>query len=250
MTALPDPVDVLAFAPHPDDVEICAGGLLLKQADAGRRCVIVDFTQGEAGTRGTPEQRGQEAAAASRVLGLVGRENLRLPDTGLRVVPEQEEAVVAAIRRWRPRLVLSPCREDRHPDHLAAAELVRRAYYAATIQRAPGGGLPPHRPDALVEYFGHLEPTPSFVVDVSEVWERRMEAVACYGSQLGAAPARAGKEGVTNIASPDFRRRLEARYAYWGTRIGAAYGEPYRVDRMVPMDDPVETFRKRGWAVL
>lgn len=247
MHDLPEPADVLAFGPHPDDVEICAGGLLLRQAQAGRRCVIVDFTRGEASTRGTPEERAKEAEAAGRVLGLAARENLGLPDAGLRVVPEQEEAVVAAIRRWRPRVVLSPCREDRHPDHLAAAEMVRRAYYAATIGRAAGGGLPPHRPDALVEYFGHLEPTPSFIVDVTDVWQLRMQAVRCYGSQLGEGP-RGG--AVTNIASPDFARRLEARYAYWGSRIGAAYGEPFRVDRMVPVDDPLETFRKRGWAVL
>jgi bacillithiol biosynthesis deacetylase BshB1 len=247
MSELPEPADLLAFGPHPDDVEICASGLLLRQARAGRRCVIVDLTRGEAGSRGTPEGRAEESAAATQLLGLAARENLGLPDTGLRVIPEQEELVVAAIRRWRPRIVLSPCREDRHPDHLAAAELVRRAYYSATIGRAAGAGLPAHRADALVEYFGHLEPQPSFIVDVSEVWEQRMQVVACYGSQLGTGP---GGGPVTNIASPDFARRLEARYAYWGSRIGAAYGEPFRVDRMVPIDDPVVAFRKRGWAVL
>jgi LmbE family N-acetylglucosaminyl deacetylase len=161
--------------------------------------------------------------------------------------PEATDLFVAAIRRWRPRLVLSPCREDRHPDHVATAELVRRAYYLATIGKARGGGLPAHRPDALVEYYGHLEPTPSFVVDVSDVWEERWRLACCYASQLGLD----GAPGpVTNIAVPEFRRRLEARFAYWGARIGAAYGEPYRVDRVVPLDDPVAAFRKRGEAVL
>jgi LmbE family N-acetylglucosaminyl deacetylase len=180
-------------------------------------------------------------------MGLVGRENLELPDAGLHVNAEMMAPVVRAIRRWRPRLVLSPCREDRHPDHIAAAELIRRAYYGATIAKAPGSILPPHRPDALIEYFGHLEPQPSFIVDISAEWEERMAVMHCYASQLG-LDGSAGAQ--TNIASPEFLRRMEGRYAYWGSRIGASYGEPFRVDRMVPMDDPVEAFRKRGHAVL
>jgi LmbE family N-acetylglucosaminyl deacetylase len=178
---------------------------------------------------------------------LVSRENLNLPDSRVAVTPEATELFVTAIRRWRPRLVLSPCRDDRHPDHEATAELVRRAYYLATIGKASGGGLPAHRPDALLEYYGHLEPTPSFVVDVSDVWEERWKLASCYASQLGLD----GVPGpVTNIAVPEFRRRFEARFAYWGARIGAAFAEPYRVDRVVTLDDPVSAFRKRGEAVL
>lgn len=247
MADLPEPVSVLAFGPHPDDVELCAGGWMLTLAAAGQRLAIVDATRGEAGSRGTPETRAKESAAASAMLQLVGRENLGLPDTRVAVTPEATDAFVAAIRRWRPRIVLSPCREDRHPDHVAVAELVRRAYYLATIGKAAGGGLPSHRPDALIEYFGHLEPAPSFVVDVSAVWEERLRLAACYASQLGLDGARGP---LTNITAPEFRRRFEARFAYWGARIGAAYGEPYRVDRMVPLDDPLAAFRKRGEAVL
>lgn len=243
----PGPVDLLAFGPHPDDVELCAGGLVIKCIEAGYRCVIVDFTRGEAGTRGNAQVRAREAAAAAQLLGLAARENLGLPDAGLRVVPEMEAAVIAAIRRWRPRLVLGPCREDRHPDHIAAAELLRRAYYGATIAKAGNDDLSPHRPDALIEYFGHLEPEPSFVVDVSAQWPKRMEVVRCYESQIGLDEVTGPQ---TNVASPDFLRRLEARYAYWGARIGAEFGEPFRVDRMVPVDDPVVAFRKRGSAVL
>jgi len=244
---LPEPVDILAFGPHPDDVELCAGGTLLRAADAGQRCVIVDLTRGEAGTRGSAELRAREAQAASELLGLVARENLGFPDGGVMVEPGLESQVVDAIRRWRPRIVLSPCREDRHPDHTAAAELVRRAYYGATIGKGPRGTLPAHRPDALIEYFGHLEPVPSFVVDVSEVWERRMEVALCYASQFGLD----GADGPpTNIASPEFMRRMESRFLYWGTKIGAVYGEPFRVDRLVPVDDLVATFSKRGSAVL
>jgi bacillithiol biosynthesis deacetylase BshB1 len=247
MAELPEPVSVLAFGPHPDDVELCAGGLLLRLAKAGHRLAIVDATRGEAASRGTPEIRARESAAASAILHLAGRENLGLPDAHVVATPAATEGFTAAIRRWRPRIVLSPCREDRHPDHIATAELVRRAYYLATIAGVDGGGLPPHRPDALIEYYGHLEPTPSFVVDVSDVWEERWRLACCYASQLGMDGA---KGPVTNISVPEFRRRFEARFAYWGARIGAAYGEPYRVDRVLAIDDPVATFRKRGEAVL
>ncbi len=243
----PEPVDILAFGPHPDDVEMCAGGLMIKALNAGYRCVIADMTRGEAGTRGTVEIREQETAAASKAMGLTARENLGLPDAGVRVVPEMEAKVLRAIRHWRPRIVLSPCREDRHPDHTASAELVRRAYYGATIGRMGDDDLPAHRPDALIEYFGHLEPEPSFVVDISAEWEKRTEVVMCYASQLGLDGA-GGPQ--TNITSPEFMRRYESRFAYWGSRIGAKYGEPYRVDRFVPLDDPVDAFRKRGDAVL
>jgi bacillithiol biosynthesis deacetylase BshB1 len=245
--SLPEPVDVLAFGAHPDDVEMCSAGLLLKTTDAGGRAAIVDLTRGEGGTRGTPETRAKEAAEAARRLGLAGRDNLGLPDTRVTVDPEALAAVTAAIRRWRPRVVLAPITQDLHPDHVACAELVKKAYYLATIVRAEGGGLPPHRPDALVHYFGHREPAPSFVVDVSEVWERRMHAIFAYESQLSPT----GVAGpVTNVSAPDFLRRYESRFAYWGSRIGAEWGEPYLVERIVPMDDPVAAFRKRGSAVI
>jgi bacillithiol biosynthesis deacetylase BshB1 len=244
---LPESADVLAFGPHPDDVELCAGGLMLKLADQGRRTVVVDFTRGEAGSRGTLESRARETEAASRLMGLAARENLGLPDTRLEVTAAMTAPVVAAIRRWRPKVVIGPCPEDLHPDHVAAAALLQRAYYLATIRHAEGGGLPPHRPDALIHYYGHREPTPSFVVDVSDVWERRTQVVRCYASQLGLD----GVEGVpTNISSPDFMKRMESRFAYWGARIGAAFGEPFLAHRVLPVDDVLSTFRKRGWAVL
>jgi bacillithiol biosynthesis deacetylase BshB1 len=244
---LPEPVDVLAFAPHPDDVELCAGGLMLKLGDEGKRLVVVDMTRGEGSSRGDPATREVETAKATELMNLAARENLELPDTRLEETTAMTEPVTASIRRWRPKVVLGPCRHDLHPDHVTAAHLVERAYYLATIGRAPGEGLPAHRPDVLMQYYGHKEPPPSFVVDVSNVWDRRMDLARCYASQLGLD----GVEGPpTNIASPDFMQRLEARFAYWGARIGTAYAEPYLTDRLVPLDDVVGTFRKRGWAVL
>lgn len=244
--ALPDPAAVLVFAPHPDDAEMCAGGFLLKMHDAGHRCVVVDLTRGEAASRGTVEGRAKEVEASSRLLGLVGRENLGLPDGAVAATPEATEPLVAAIRRWRPRLVVGPCPVDLHPDHTEGAALVQRAYYLATIGKAPGGGLPAHRPDALVHYFGHKEPTPTFVVDVSDVWARKLEVIRCFASQLGLD----GKAGpTTNLTSAAFLARYETRFRYWGARIGAEYGEPFFADRVVALDDPVVAFRKRDGLV-
>ncbi|MCC7137843.1 MAG: bacillithiol biosynthesis deacetylase BshB1 [Planctomycetes bacterium] len=244
--ALPEPADVLAFGPHPDDVEFCAGGLMLTLRKAGYRCAVVDLTRGEAGSRGTPETRAAETAEASRRLGLVGRENLGMPDGAVEATAAATEPVVAAIRRWRPRLVVAPCPVDLHPDHVEAATLVRRAYYLATVGKAKGGELPAHRPDALIHYFGHQETTPTFVVDVSAVWEERLEVMRCYASQLGLDGA---KGPATNLTSPAFLARVEARYRYWGSRIGAEFGEPFLADRVVPLDDPVAALRKRDGMV-
>ena len=162
-------IDVIAFAPHPDDVELFCGGTMIRLAELGHRTGIVDLTRGELASNGTAEERAREAAAASSAMRLALRENLGLPDTGLEVTPAMASEVAAAIRKWRPRLVLGPCPEDLHPDHVAAAQLVKNAYYLATIGKAKAGGWPPHRPDGLVHYYGHLEPTPSFVVDVNAI---------------------------------------------------------------------------------
>ena len=243
---LPQPVDVLAFGPHPDDVELCAGGLMLKMRKAGYRTAIVDFTRGESGSRGTVKTREAETAEASAILGLAARENLAMPDGAVEATPANTEPVIAAIRRWRPKLVVGPCPIDLHPDHVACAELVKRAYYLATIGKVAGGGLPAHRPDALVHYYGHKEPPPTFVVDVSEVWEEKMRVIRCHKSQLGLDGA---KGPTTNISTPDFLRRFETRFLYWGGLIGATHAEPFIAERLVPLDDPVTALRMRDGAV-
>ncbi len=243
----PEPIDVLAFGPHPDDVELCAGGWMLRLRDEGRRTVVVDLTAGESASRGTPETRRAESARATKLMGLVARENLGLPDGAVVATPEATRPAIAAIRRWRPRVVLAPAPVDLHPDHVAGAALVKRAYYLSTIAGIDVDGLPPHRPDAILHYLGHLEPPPTFVIDVSDVWERRRELVSCYASQLG-RPSDGGP--ATNLSSPDFMRRYEARFAYWGARVGAAWAEPYVAERVIALDDPVSALRKRGWAVL
>ena len=244
--SLPEPADVLAFGPHPDDVEFCAGGFMLTMKKKGYRCVVVDLTRGEAGSRGTPESRAAETAAASEKMGLVARENLGLPDSALEATAAMTAPLTAAIRRWRPRLVVGPCPIDLHPDHVAAAQLVKRAYYLATIGKAEGGGLPSHRADALIHYYGHQEPAPSFVVDVSDVWKEKLAVISCYATQLGLDGA---KGPLTNLTSPDFLRAYESRFAYWGSRIGARFGEPFLSERVLAVDDPLAVLTARDGLV-
>ena len=182
------PLDVLAIGPHRDDVELTCGGTLLKAAAQGHRTGILDLTRGEMGTRGSAELRAAEAEAAARVLGLVVRENLRLPDAGITNTQETRAALVQVLRRVRPTIVIGPSPVGRHPDHRLAAELIRDACFLAGIVKfAPG--LPAHRPRKLLHAVAYREDfvKPTFVVDVSDQFERKLEAIRCYGSQFDGA---------------------------------------------------------------
>ena len=218
------PLDILAFAPHPDDAEIgCAGSLILAAA-RGERVAVADLTAGEGSTRGTVENRAQETAAASAHLGLCARYALGLPDMGLGATLEQRQPLIDLIRATRPRIVLAPYPEDRHPDHLAAGRLVADACHLAGIAKAGSG--PPHRPERLYYYMLYTlrQPfAPSFVLDVSAVWEQRLAALRAYRSQFSAEGGGPG----TVLLRPEFERFLTVKAAWFGAMIGVAYGEPF-----------------------
>jgi N-acetylglucosamine malate deacetylase 1 len=216
--------DVVAFAPHPDDLELGCGGTLIMLTGEGHRVGLVDLTRGEMGTRGTAEIRAREAEAGRQILGAAFRENLGFPDLGVAAgSPEQLKRVVEAIRRHRPRLVLVCSEHDRHPDHVEAARLVERACYVAGLAeyRAAGG---PWRPARLLFYMGRLDFEPKVIVDVSAVFERKMRAAAAFQSQFFRDP---DDPRVTPISEPGFFDRVSARFRHFGARIGATYGEPF-----------------------
>ncbi|HEY6867330.1 MAG TPA: bacillithiol biosynthesis deacetylase BshB1 [Candidatus Eisenbacteria bacterium] len=219
-------LDALFVGPHPDDVELTSGGLAALLASHGHRVGIVDLTRGELGSRGTPEERAREAELAARELGVALRENLGLPDLGLdRARREQLAAVVACLRRHRPRLVVAPDSDDAHPDHVEAAHLVARACYVAGLARFEGGEGR-HRPERLLFALYRTGARPQLVVDVSAVWARRWAAIQAHRSQLGSGPAAGGP--VTYLTPPGFLAEIEGRARHWGALVGAAYGEGYR----------------------
>lgn len=250
-------LDILAFGPHPDDVELFCGGLLARMTSLGYRTGIVDLTRGEKSSRGTPETRAAETAAASRILGLSVRENLGLPDgwlspwTGFEA-PEAERTrtapvarVVEVLRRLRPELVIAPWEQERHPDHEAASALVTRALFFASVRKfetePPTAAFSPRQ--VLYYPMRHLA-EPSLVVDVTAAFDRKMEAIRCYASQVeprADAPP-------TLVGSPLSLTSLEARDRFYGARIGVAYGEPYVLRETLGLGDPVDHFRRNSFA--
>ena len=224
------PLDVLALAAHPDDVELCAGGTMRLLADQGYRTGIVDFTRGELGTRGTPETRMREAAHAAEILGLTARVNLGLPDGDIQNTRDNQLAVIRALRRYRPQIVLLTAEHVRHPDHGDATRLSTDAlFYAglAKIETRDGGeAQEPWRPHHALHYMQALDFEPTFVVDVTSTWERRQRALLAFETQFYTGDD-GGDEPETYISNPDFLAWVEARARVYGYRIGARYGEPF-----------------------
>jgi bacillithiol biosynthesis deacetylase BshB1 len=210
--------DILLLGAHPDDVEWGLGGTALLLRDRGVSFALVDLTQGEMGSRGTAAQRQPEAAVAAKFLGAIGRENLALPDCGLADSPETRRIVASAIRRYQPKIAIAPFWEDRHPDHAAAGLIAQNSRLFCGLSTLDDPN-PPHRPDMFLFYPIHKFQPPSFVVDTSAVFDRKLELMRIYQSQFG--------EGVTG----DFLFRLESRDRYYGSLIGTRYGEPLLADQ-------------------
>jgi bacillithiol biosynthesis deacetylase BshB1 len=200
---------------------------------AGLRVGIVDLTRGELGTRGTAEIRAREAAAAGEVLGVTYRENLGLPDGRLEADETSRRLVIEAVRRSRARLVVAPAPVDLHPDHATTGRIVERVRYLCPMPKYPAEGEA-HRPSIWLWTMHHTEVAPAIVVDVSDVFERKLEAVRCFASQLHDPDVREEGPG-TGIGRPDFLEALIARHRHWGSRIGVRYGEPYGHDGPLPV---------------
>lgn len=232
-------LDVLAIGSHPDDVELGCGGTLALLASQGRRVGIVHLTRGERGTRGTPEQRTEEAERAAAALGAVELAFLDCGDGALRAGEAEEDALIEILRRFRPDLVLGPTPRDRHPDHARAHELVAAAcFYAGLANRGSGGA--PHRPAAVFSYMQHDPFEPAFVVDVTAVWDRKMESLAAYGSQIFQPGQKEDDDQPkTKVASREFRLAVEGRARHFGLMIGAELGEPFWSRLPLAVSDPL-----------
>jgi len=231
------PLDLLAVAPHPDDAELLCGGTLARAVDAGHRVGIVDLTRGELGSRGSVELRASEADAATEALGIHHRENLGLPDGALADVDEQRRVVVHALRRLRPRTLIVPYPTGRHPDHGASAALVKSAAFMAGLRNFAPGDDEPHKPTKLLHAaaFRDHDAHPSFVVDVTDVFERKMRAIEAYRSQFD------GREegGELFPTGRGFHEGVRLRFAHYGSLVQVAYGEPFVTVEPLLVEDPV-----------
>lgn len=228
-------LDVLAIGAHPDDVELSAGGTVALLAERGLAVGILHLTRGEAGTRGTVDERRAEAERAGSLLRATTVEFLDCGDGGLRTGPAEEDSVIAVLRRLRPELVLAPSPSDRHPDHGRAHRLIAESCYYAGLKKRGSGE--PHRPGAVFSYMQHDPFEPAFVVDVSSTWERKMKSLEVFESQLYQEEGDRD-EPATKVASPEFRRAVVGRARHYGLLIGAPYGEPFWSPLPLAVSDP------------
>ncbi|MBM3778209.1 MAG: bacillithiol biosynthesis deacetylase BshB1 [Acidimicrobiia bacterium] len=233
-------VDLLAFGPHPDDIEIGMGASVARQVALGARVGLCDLTAGEMGSNGTVDERLAEAGRAAAVLGAAWRTNLRWPDRGIGSSATHVREAVVVIRRARPQTVVIPYWSDRHPDHEAASRLLAEAVFNSGLRRYAAEGEP-WKPRRLCCYFINDAAPPSFVVDVSAHYAVKQQALACYESQFAPAPADAVP---TRLTSPRFRQLIESRDAQFGAQAGVAFAEgfvmraPVMLEGLLPGGDP------------
>ncbi len=230
------PVDLLAIAAHRDDVELTCAGTLLKARDAGHRTGILDLTAGEMGTRGSADLRAEEARRAAEVLGVSERRNAGLPDAGLTNNDETRRILVEQIRHFAPRVVVLPFPVGRHPDHRMASELGRDACFLAGLAKFAAAGKP-HRPHKILYALAYREDPvkPTFVVDISAQFERKMQAIRCYASQFDGAQA----AGEIFPTGQDLYALVETQNAHYGSLIRARYGEPFFTHETMRIEDVV-----------
>jgi bacillithiol biosynthesis deacetylase BshB1 len=229
-------VDLLAIAAHRDDVELTCAGTLIKAAKQGYTTAVIDLTQGELGSRGSADLRAAEASRAAEIMGLQARENLGLPDAGIVNDLATRETIARAIRRFKPQIVIAPAREGRHPDHHTTAQLVRDACFIAGLAKlAPD--VPKHRPRKLIHCVSFREDfgKPTFVVDISEEFDQKMQSIRCFDSQFGGA-TQAGEVFPNGEPLYDMVRHQSAHY---GSLIRCRYGEPFYTTETMRVDDVV-----------
>ncbi len=232
-------LDVLAIGAHPDDVELACGGTLIKLVKQGRKVGILDLTRGELGTRGTQKIRQAEAKEAAKILGVHLRENLGLKDGSIEVNQRSKLQVIQIIRKYKPKLLLFPHWLERHPDHEHAHRLCREAWFYSGLEKIEtklnGKKQEPFRPRSYYHFMQTYEFAPSFVVDISDEYEQRMNAVRAFKSQFYDPKS---NERETFLSTPAFLEFLRTRFEYFGDRIGRKYGEPFFSVNMVGVSDP------------
>lgn len=234
-------LDVLAIAAHPDDTELTCSGTLALLAKNCKKVGVLDLTRGELGSRGTPELRREEAAAAARILNLTVRENLGLADGGLVNTPEYRAAIIAKVRHYKPDICLINAPADRHPDHGNAARLTIDALFYSGLSKIEtldpqGQSQAPWRPYHILHYMQDRPFEPDIVVDISEVMDLKEQAILAFKSQFNVEQTEG--EPSTYISRPDFFRSIQARARHYGHLGGCTYGEPFLYyNKPIPLKD-------------
>ncbi|WP_078809291.1 bacillithiol biosynthesis deacetylase BshB1 [Selenihalanaerobacter shriftii] len=226
-------VDLLAFGAHPDDVEIGAGGTLIKHQKSGHKVAIIDLTAGEMGSNGTAEIRAEEAIRAGEIIGVEFRKCLELPDSKIKVEDRAIKLVVEEIRKHRPKVVLAPYWHDRHPDHENSSRLIAESCFKAGLKKFKAKGEP-YRPEAVVYYFLARVDEPDFVVDISNEYERKMDALFAHESQVKKSKEYNFK---TALNDSDFIGRLDAKFRYFGYLINTQVGEGFKYKKTIEISD-------------
>ena len=224
-------LDVLALAAHPDDTELCCGGTLAALAGQGKKVGVIDFTQGEMGTRGTPEQRLDEASAAADIVGLRVRENLGLPDTQIKNSRENQLKIIQKVREYQPHVCFVGAPSDRHPDHGQATELALDALFyggLTKIETVDSDNLPQDRwrPSHILHYMQDRPFEPDIVFDISNTFKTKKKAILAFETQFNVANPE--DEPESYISSTEFFKGIEARARHYGHLVGAEYGEPFK----------------------
>lgn len=239
-------LDILAVGAHPDDVELCCAGTLVKLVRRGRRAGIVDLTEGELGTRGTRRVRLGEARAAASILGC-SRENLGIPDGNIEVNSRNVRKLITAIRKYRPKLLVIPHWHERHPDHVHAHQLCKEAWFYAGLRKIRttlgGRSQEPWRPDNYIHFMQWYEFTPSFIVDITGVYETRLKAIRAHKSQFYDP---ASTEPATKLSDRTFLDFVETRAKIYGAKIGVRYAEPFFSVESIGIEDPLALRMFRG----
>lgn len=230
-------LDVLVFSAHPDDAELSMGGTIAMLTKNNFKVGLIDLTKGELGTRGTAETRQREAFNAALVLKVALRENLEIPDGNIQINKENIQKVIMTIRKYRPEIIFAPYQNDRHPDHIDASYLVKRAFFYSGLHkiRTFDKEVPqnPFRPDKLFYFMQTYSFEPTFIVDISETFDLKMKAIACYETQFHNPKS---MEPETFISRPEFLNYIRSRAEFFGFQIHKKYGEPFFSEEKIELD--------------
>ncbi len=231
-------LDILAIGVHPDDIELCCAGALIKEIQSGKKAGIVDLTQGELGTRGTAETRYEEAAEAARIMGVLVRENLKMRDGFFKNDEEHQLKLIHVLRKYRPEIVLGNVLKDRHPDHGRAGKLIKDACFLsglAKIQTLDDDGNPQEkwRPRYFFQYMQDWYHEPDLLIDITEVMDIKLKAIEAYKTQFYTAESNETDGPATYISTPEFMDSITARSRMLGKRIGVKYAEGFMSDKQI-----------------